>query len=115
MNLHLTNGYPHPYPTYLPQDQQDEINNNLTQLTIPGVRSFELKHTVTIEFENQAMFDDGKELTGWATWDADRLILEAAISVQDGYLYPAITVRRKAYCGLFVSPDKSSSVISEPT
>ena len=70
MKLTLMNGYPSPYPVALTIDDADsfaEAAGGIT-LTIEGVRHFEWKHTVTIEFEDFESFEKARDQTGWKRW-----------------------------------------------
>ena len=110
MKLTLMNGYPSPYPVALSIDDADsfaEAAGGIT-LTIEGVRHFEWKHTVTIEFEDFESFEKARDQTGWKRWGTD-LILEAETSPKEGYDHPAIVADvpydnypKTAYCGFIL-------------
>ena len=100
MKLTLMNGYPSPYPVALSIDDAysfAEAAGGIT-LTIEGVRHFEWKHTVTIEFSNFEAYERAQQLSGcWMPWSY--LVLEAVVSAEDGYEHPAIVFGNKAFCG----------------
>lgn len=108
MILTLTNGYPYPYPENLTQQEQDALSEAApgTMLDLPGVKHFEIKHTVTVEFENYAAFEYARLATGWPLWDA-YLTLEAKHSVEDGYdIITSLVVKDIAYCGFYLRSEK---------
>lgn len=107
MRLILTNGYPFPYPTgLLSPDEEEKVNEAATGKTfeINGIRHFEMKHTVTVEFVDFESFEISQHLTSWPKWSD--LTLEAKASAEDGYQHPAIVVGDTAYCGFILMEDK---------
>jgi hypothetical protein len=102
IKLVLSNGYPHPYPSHLPAQEQDAINENLTELVLLGVVHFEWKYLPTIEFETPALAELARSITGWDYWEGNPDILAANYSVEDGYEHPALIVADKAYCGFIL-------------
>lgn len=103
-NVELGDGYPHPYPNHLPEVEQDEINENAAckRFILQGVRSFEWRFTLTIEFRDRAAYDAAQTATGWKTWDEGRFILEAVTDASAGREIPAIIVGGRAYNQLFI-------------
>lgn len=107
MQLILTNGYPFPYPEGLTEYQTDAIALDAQErrLVLEGVKAFETKYTVTVEFVDAAAYHKAREATGWADWDGEGLILEAPASAKDGYDFPAIVAGGFAWCGIFLASD----------
>lgn len=101
MRLRLTNGYPYPFPENPPDDDPLMLDGNLV---LHGVRHFEWKHTVTVEFENWYYLEKATDATGWKSWD-NGLVLEAPQSAADGYGHPAIIVKDVAYCGFILEDE----------
>lgn len=110
MKLHLTNGYPYPFPIHLPDAEQQAINDRAlgTTLTLDGVKSFEWKDELTVEFYDYEAFRAAQIKTKWGA--ASSLpILTALTSEEEGYMsHPAIVVRDMAYCGFFIEPSNTA-------
>lgn len=102
MKLHLTRGYPYPFPDHRPPEEQETINEGSASrsLTIEGVTHFEWVHTVTVEFDTWGSANAAQSLTGWKSWSYR--VLEAQTSSGDGYDHPAIVVGNTAYCGFIL-------------
>ncbi|MCL8382078.1 hypothetical protein [Xanthobacter aminoxidans] len=97
----LGNGYPHPYPEGLSEEQQEEISGNLAveDLRLKGVGSVEWRFEMTIQFVDRASYDDAKAATDWEPYDDRALILSVNLKGPEGRgEMPAIIVRDKAYC-----------------
>jgi len=105
MKLRLINGYPYPFPSHLPEDEQEAISTEApgVQLTLEGVTHFEWMHTVTVEFDLWGHYCEAREKTGWKRWSDS--VLEAPTSAGDGYGHPAIIVGNMAYCGFILEND----------
>lgn len=103
MSLILQNGYPYPYPEGITDEQADQYADEAMShtLEIHGVKCFEWKHELTIEFVDYESFCRALDVTGWAHYD--HIVLSAPYSAKDGYNHPAIIVGDKAYCGFIVS------------
>lgn len=86
MKLSLTNAYPYPCPE-LPEDVflkvHDASINAIT--TLNGVKGFEYKHALIVEFESQAAYATAMRLTGWPAWDSEGFMLEASYVLQIGF------------------------------
>lgn len=110
--LHLTNGYPSPYPENLTEAEQEEISENTVSTIIYGVVNFEWLHTITVEFADEEAYERARALTGWTRWDD--LVLEAPNSSEEGYAHPAIIAgisddEKKAYCGFMLVPQEGDA------
>lgn len=101
--LELGDGYPCPFPVDLPEDEQEEINQDLrgTQITLKGVVHFEWRFSVTVEFIDHEAMREAQAVTGWQQWGAGA-ILEAPTSESDGREFPAVIVGDKAYCQIIM-------------
>lgn len=97
----LGDGFPHPYPEGLSEEEQEEISSNLAveDLRLKGIGSVEWRFEMTIQFVDRASYDDAKAATGWEAWDEAALILSIRLDGRDGRGdMPAIIVGDKAYC-----------------
>lgn len=100
MKLILQNGYLFPFPPQCGNDDAASEAAGETRLELAGVRHFQWLHTVTVEFTSERAFQAAQELTGWREWSYH--VLEAQVSVADGYGHPAILARGLAYCGFML-------------
>lgn len=109
MKLILGNGYPFPYPDYLSEVELNAINETAPSISmaIDNVRGIEWKYTLTVEFDTLEHLQEAEKLTGWPRWGRCEFyyILEAFVSVLDGYDHPAVVVGGKAFCALMVRED----------
>lgn len=111
MKLLMTNHYPFPYPENVSVEGGERISNEATDrdLRLDGVIHFEMKHTVTIEFESASAMQAAQEKTGWKPWGTDGHILEAPVSAADGYgPFPAIIANNEAWCGYILKSDTTT-------
>ncbi len=99
MKLILQNGYPYPYN--LSKMDAEVYDCRAFTCELEGVVHFEWKYILTVEFENESAFRLAWSCTGWERF-GDGLILEANLSIEDGYDHPAIVVYDKAYCGFIL-------------
>lgn len=104
MILLLESGYPFPCPENFDPDTYDAREYTLD---VKGVVHFEWLHTLTIEFKDYEAFEQARVLTDWDVWSRENYILEARVSVEDGYNHPAIIVKDKAYCGFILLGEES--------
>lgn len=97
--LLLSNGYPFPHPKNLSLVQEEHFSETAACVTleIEGIKHFEIKHTVTVEFVDQAAYDKALALTGWSVWSAADLILEARASSADGYGLSCAIIAKQVY------------------
>ena len=107
MRLYLINGYPYPTPADLTQDEIDRLAEvaSCVQKMLEGVKHFEWRYELTIEFADRIAYDEARALTGWREWDKDNLILEAVTDKDAGYDRPAVIVGDTAYCGFILAAD----------
>jgi hypothetical protein len=108
MKLILTDGYAFPWPQDLSQAEADRLCDEAHErsLTLEGVKAFEMKYTVTVEFDDVPSYFAAKVSTGWAEWDRDGLILEATTSAKEGNEFPALVANGFAWCGIYLSEDQ---------
>jgi hypothetical protein len=102
MKLLLQNGYPYPFPEGFDVEAEGYDSREF-QVILHQVVQFEWKYCLTIEFSDFTAASFAQAATGWKSWAP--VILEATISVADGYDHPAIIVGDKAYCGFIVCED----------
>lgn len=107
MILVLSQGYPFPYPEGLTQEQVDELAESAPHHTIelPDVKSVEMKFEFTVEFNSQEAAALMALVTGWEFCTPS--ILLAQTSNKDGYDFPAVIVRNRAFCGIFLKDDNA--------
>ena len=119
MKLILQNGYPFPYPSGVTEYQKEAIADAAAgnRLEIDGVKGFEWKHTVTVEFHSFQSMMTAETATGWKRWGNDGFVLEASTSIEDGYGHPAIiastplgSAASTAYCGFILYQSYSDDV-----
>lgn len=105
MRLRLLNGYPFPFPTKLPLQDQEDISEAAASksMELRGVLHFEWLHTLTVEFRSWGACNDAANRTGWKPYSY--LVLEATTSPGDGYDHPAIVVGNTAYCGFVLEQE----------
>lgn len=104
MKLILLNGYPFPCPEGF-DPEATGYDCRAFELTLVGVRHFEWKHELTIEFDSRSAYDAALAVTNWEEWDRGEMILSASVSAPDGYGHPAIVVCDRAYCGFILIPE----------
>ena len=104
MKLILNDGYPFPYPKDLTEEQQDELSqaSGNHQITIEGVKYFEWRFTITVEFNTYEDMEAAMYQTGWKRWEGYKYVLEAPTSQPDGREFPAIIANGLAYCHFIV-------------
>ena len=116
MKLRLSNRYPFPYPANVSEAEGERISSDAGnhELILSGVKHFEIKHTVTVEFKDLKSYEAAEKATGWKVWgtsDSD-LILEAQVSGPDGYgPFPAIVTGEYAWCGMVITPEKTTESV----
>ena len=103
MKIVLGNGYPYPFPVLPAQQEAASEAAGGISLEIKGVNHFEWRHTLTVEFDSFEALQAAQVATGWEHWEG--LVLEASVSVEDGYAHPAIIAGDWAYCGFMLIPD----------
>lgn len=116
MNLRLSNRYPFPYPADVSEAEAERISSDAGnhELILSGVKHYETKHTVTVEFKDLKSYEAAEAATGWKVWgtsDSD-LILEAQVSAADGYgPFPAIVAGGYTWCGIVLTPEKITETV----
>ncbi len=95
MRLMLDNGYPYPLPAGFNFEAYDSRDHCVV---LEDVCHFEWRYTLTVEFSSAEACERAEQLSGcWTPWSY--LVLEAVVSVAEGYEHPAIVFGDKAYCG----------------
>lgn len=96
MKLLLESGYPHPLPEGFDVDAYDASEN---QVFIEGVRHFEWRRTLTLEFADWQTCQRAQEASGYWRPYGFGPQLEAVVSDANCYWHPSIVYGDKAYRG----------------
>lgn len=106
MQLILQNGYPYPLPRDFDAEAQGYDCRDYT-VVIEGVRHFEWKYELTVEFKDYKAAKEHHETLDWPWYDKARCVLSAPFSADDGYEAPAIIAGDKAYCGFILVEEEA--------